>query len=183
MIELIGKFFINIERLKNYCIKKYLKKQFKACGKNVYIGSGCTFTGKNISIGEDVSIGKNCCMSTTNGEIVIGNHVMFGPGVHIHGGNHKIHELGKFMKEIRKTENDYDGKVIIEDDVWIGANAIILKGVKIGGGSVVGAGSVVSKDIPEYSIYTGVSEPIIRDRFTAEEKMKHLELLTERGLI
>ena len=183
MIAMIGKLFINAERLKNYCIKKYYKKQFKSCGKNVYIGNGCSFTCNAISIGNDVSIGRNCCMQSTHGEIIIGNHIMFGPGVHIHGGNHKIHEIGKLMKEVEKTDSDSDGKVIIEDDVWIGANAIILKGVTIGKGSVVGAGAIVSKDVPRYSIYTGSPEPLLRARFSEEEIERHESCLRERGII
>ena len=182
MLALMGKVFINISKLKNYCIKKYYKKQFKLCGKNVYIGNGCSFTCHTITIGDDVSIGKNCCLQSTHGEIIIGSHVMFGPGVHIHGGNHKFHEIGKLMKELEKTSDDSDGKVIIGDDVWIGANVIILKGVTVGEGSIIGAGAVVFKDVPKYSIYTGSPSPVLRARFLPEELEKHKKALRERRI-
>ena len=54
-----------------------------------------------------------------------------------------------------KNEDDYDGTIIIENDVWIGANVIILPNVKIGEGCIVGAGSVVTKDLSKFSIYAG----------------------------
>ena len=61
----------------------------------------------------------------------------------------------------------------IEDDVWIGANAIILRGVKIGKGSVIAAGSVVTKDVERYCIYGGVPAKKIRQRFTDEQIEEH----------
>ena len=80
------------------------------------------------------------------------------------------------MKSL-STQND--GQVVIEDDCWIGSNATILKGVRIGRGSVIGAGAIVSKDIPPYSIYTGVPEVKIRRRFTDAQIEQHEKLLKE----
>jgi acetyltransferase-like isoleucine patch superfamily enzyme len=63
-----------------------------------------------------------------------------------------------------KDQPTYVAKVIIEDDVWIGANATILPGVRVGKGSVIGAGSVVTNDIPEYSIAVGIPARVISKR-------------------
>lgn len=117
-------------------------------------------------------IGANCVFQSAHGEINIGNHVMFGPGVHIHGGNHKTSEIGVYMDEVKK-EKGSDGKVVIEDDVWVGSNAIILHSVKIGRGAVIGAGSVVTKDVEPYAVIVGYSAKKIKNRFSDEEIVIH----------
>lgn len=104
---------------------------------------------------------------------------MFGPGVHIHGGNHKIDEIGRLLKHTSQKKQGDDKQVTIEDDCWIGANTIILSGVTVGKGSVVGAGSVVTKDIAPYSIYTGAPERKVRQRFTQEQIETHERMLKE----
>lgn len=60
-----------------------------------------TFHFNRIEIGNDVYIGRNACFQSSYGKIVIGNHVMFGPNVHIHGGNHKINQVGMYMKAVQ----------------------------------------------------------------------------------
>ena len=103
---------------------------------------------------------------------------MFGPNVHIHGGNHECfaRSASIFIDSGSKKPGD-DGEVIIEDDCWIGACAVILKGVRIGKGSVIGAGAIVTKDVPPYSIYITKATPIIYNRFSQEEIIKHEEIL------
>ena len=109
----------------------------------------------------------------------IGNYVMFGPGVTIVSGNHRTDVLGKYMCTITDADKraEDDQNVTIEDDVWIGANAIILKGVTIGKGSVIAAGSVVTKSFPPYSIIGGVPAKLLKPRFTEEEIKQHENLL------
>ena len=70
-----------------------------------------------------------------------------------------------------------DAPVIIEDDVWTGANITILKGVTIGRGSVIAAGAVVNKSCPPYSIIGGVPAKVLKYRFSIEEVLKHERLL------
>ena len=135
------------------------------------------FTYENIEIGDDVYIGANAVFQSSYGKIKIGSHVMFGPGVHIHGGNHKIYEIGVLMKHATKKMPGDDGIIIIEDDCWIGANSLILANVTIGKGSVIGAGSIVTKNVPPYSVYTGVPSQRIRSRFTKDELEKHNKIL------
>ena len=71
-------------------------------------------------------------------------------------------------------ENAYDKltekECIIEHDVWIGANAIVLRGVRVGTGSVIGAGAVVTKDVPEFAVVVGVPAKIIKFRFDIEKQ-------------
>jgi len=132
-------------------------------GRGVKLCEGGTFTYRTISIGNDVFIGRNCCFQSEHGTIVIGDHVMFGPGVNIHGGNHDIAVTGIPMKHAVKHAGD-DGEVRIGNDVWIAANAIILAGVTVGDGAVVGAGAVVTRDVPPMAVVAGVPARIIRYR-------------------
>ena len=163
------------DRCKNFFVRETQKKKLYKCGDNVYIGQNCTFTEKNISVGNDVSIGDECNFTTTLAHIYIGNKVAFGPRVTIRGGNHRTDIIGKFMIDISEKEKlpENDQNVIIEDDVWIGANVTILKGVRIGRGSVVGAGCVVTRDIPPYTIHVGTHGIFEKKRFTDAEIEEH----------
>ena len=179
IIKILGKTIIFIEKIFFYIRRKTIVSFFKSAGKNIYIGRYCTFSYKNISLGNDIYIGRNCIFQSTHGKINIGNHVMFGPGVNIHGGNHDFKKKGYYIDENQK--HDYnDGRIIIEDDCWIGANSIILKGVKIGKGSIIGAGSIVSKDVPSYSIIYNKMQRIQKERFSENELIKHENILKER---
>ena len=76
---------------------------------------------------------------------------------------------------------DQDLPVVIEDDVWTGANVTILKGVTIGRGSVIAAGAVVTKSFPPYSIIGGVPAKLIKMRFTPEQIAEHERVLYKKG--
>lgn len=158
------------------------KSMLKKCGKHVYIGQGCDFTYKNVSIGNDVSINKNCMFMCTRAEIIIGDHVMFGPHVFMITGGHRTDILGRFMDQISNNEKRPidDQDIILEGDNWIGANAIILKGVTIGEGSVVAAGAVVTKDIPPFTVWGGVPAKQIATRFDEESIIEHKLLLNRK---
>ncbi|NLW83633.1 MAG: glycosyltransferase [Phycisphaerae bacterium] len=106
----------------------------------------CTGT---IQIGDRVSIGYNCIFHGQGG-ITIGRDVLISPGVSIFAQNHGIIK----DKKIREQPNTYKG-IKIGDDVWIGANAIILDGVTVGNGAVIGAGAAVTTNIPDYEIWAG----------------------------
>lgn len=182
MINLFGRLFLFIGKAIRHCERKYKQSKFARIGSNVYIADGWIFTYENVLIGDDVYIGPNAVFQSTYGKILIGNHVMFGPGVNIHGGSHKINEIGRLLKHSSEKQIGDDGIVIIEDDCWIGANAIILSNVTISKGTVIGAGSIVTKDIPPYTIYTGVPNQKIRERFSDEELDKHLKIFGEKSL-
>ena len=104
---------------------------------------------------------------------------MSGPGVTIVSGNHRTDVIGKYMSQItdadKRPEDDRD--VIIEDDVWIGANATILMGVTIGRGCVIAAGAVVNKDCPPYCVLGGVPARVLKTRFTLEQITEHEKAL------
>ena len=147
----------------------------------MYIGKNCIFTPESISVGENVYIGANCVFQSAHGEIIIGNHVMFGPGTHIHGGNHKTTEIGVYMDQVQK-EKGTDGRVIIEDDVWVGSNAIILCGVHVHRGAVIGAGTIVTKDVPAYAIVVGNAGKVIKYRFSDEQIIYHESRIGKKNI-
>lgn len=152
---------------------------FARCGKRTYIGKNSSINYLNTYVGNSVSIGPNACFMSTNANIYIGNHVMFGPHVTVITGNHNIQIIGKYMDEVKECEkspND-DLDVLIMDDVWIGANTTILKGVIIGEGSIIAAGSVVNRDVESYSIYGGVPAKKIRERFSPEQQKNHKAII------
>ena len=99
--------------------------------------------------------------------------------------DHNYQQIGVPIRLASKiSDNDYswkglNEKVIIEDDVWIGYGAIILSGVKIGKGSIVAAGSLITKDIEPFSIYGGFPAIKIRNRFDNEKDLaEHIRLYT-----
>lgn len=141
--------------------------QFKKIGNDVIFNPiSSVFSYKTIDIGSHVFIGGNAWFS---GEIYIGNYVMFGPSVSILGGDHEYKNLEKPMFFIKENAQRC-APVILEEDVWIGANVTILKGVTIKRGAIVAAGSVVNKDVEAYSIYGGIPAKKIGVRFNADEQ-------------
>ena len=129
---------------------------FKKSGKNIDVGRFCKLN-PDIELGDNSSIGDR---SELSGKVVIGDNVMIGPQVMIIAKNHNIDDVDIPMNK----QGERAKGVKICDDVWIGARAIILDGVTVGGGSVVGAGAVVTKDVPSRSIVGGVPARVIKTR-------------------
>ncbi|MFZ7241448.1 acyltransferase [Avibacterium avium] len=148
------------------------KERFKNAGKNIIFDPiSSFFLYKRITLGNYIFIGARAWFS---GEIYIGNYVMFGPSVTILGGDHEYKNLEKPMFFIKDNSNR-SAPIIIEDDVWIGANVTILKGVTIKQGSIIAAGSVVNKDVEAFSIVGGVPAIKINDRFNMKERKLYSE--------
>ncbi|CZF80042.1 Putative acetyltransferase [Grimontia celer] len=109
---------------------------------------------KGAKISPDIKVGKNSMLGENSriyGGVSLGENVLMGPDVKIYTRNHVIADRAIPILE----QGDNFKPVTIGDDVWIGANVIILPGVSIGSGSVIGAGSVVTKSVPEYKVVCG----------------------------
>ena len=119
--------------------------------------------GKNeaLFIGHNTAINEYNNIRATWGSIYIGNYCQIAEFCTLVASNHET-ETVKYMTE--EKWNTVKVGIVVEDDVWIGANAVILPGVKIGTGSVVGAGSVVTRNVEPYSIVGGSPARLIRMR-------------------
>lgn len=153
----------------------FYKKSMKYCGKNVYLRPiSSDLKGLwNLSVGNHTSIPKGSTFYCTEAPLTIGNKVIFGPHPTIITGDHRIDVIGKFIIDSHDKLPQNDAPVIIEDDVWTGANITILKGVTIGRGSVIAAGAVVNKSCPPYSIIGGIPAKVLKFRFTIDEIIEH----------
>lgn len=136
-------------------------------GENITIGNNFRSMGHNylygnegeIKIGNNISLNTNVQIGASGGKIHIGDNVLIGPNVVLRAADHGT------SRETLINKQPHDGGVIVvEDDVWIGANAVVLKNVRLGKGSVVAAGAVVVNDTEPYSIVGGVPARKISER-------------------
>ena len=116
--------------------------------------------GENISLGLNSHINQYCCIwASKNSKIVLGDNLLMGPGVKIFSSNHGT-KLGIPMNIQIPIEKDIN----IGNDVWLGANSVVVAGVTIGDGVIIAAGSVVTKDVPAYTIVGGIPAKPIKKR-------------------
>lgn len=140
-----------------WCVKNI----FEYVGKGVNIGRKARFgNGRNIRIGSRSNIGAYCQIPSN---MVIGNDVMMGPNNFFFGGfTHNIDDTTRPM--IEQGFKILDGRTEIGDDVWIGRECLFMPCKKIGSHSVVGARSVVTKDVPDWVIVGGAPARVVKNR-------------------
>jgi maltose O-acetyltransferase len=145
---------------------KILKELFQTENSSIWIEPSfkCDF-GYNIKFGQKVFLNFDCVILDT-AEVYLGDNVMLGPGVHIYTPQHPIDP------QERATWMETSATVTIENNVWIGGKATICPGVTIGQNSVIGAGSVVTKDIPANVVAVGNPCKIIRKIETNNKNIK-----------
>ena len=139
-------------------LRGWMVRHFIAsCGAGVSIGRK-SFIHKHVTLGDGSGVGYGCHL---NGPVHVGNNVMMGPWVLVYTQNHRLDRTDIPMRQ--QGMGDIR-PVTIEDDVWIGARVILLPGDTVGKGSVIGAGAVVSRDIPPYSVAVGNPCRVVRTR-------------------
>ncbi|MDA8940109.1 sugar O-acetyltransferase [Pseudoalteromonas marina] len=132
---------------------KRIKERFAQCGEGVIIESGfhCDY-GNQITIGDRSFININCTVldaPISEGAITIGDDCLIGPNVQLLAVSHAVNPTLRLNKE------NFAAPIIIGNNVWIGAGAIIVAGVSIGDNSVIGAGSVVTKNVEADTVVAG----------------------------
>jgi len=135
------------------------------------IGGSCKIS-QDLVAGEYSYVGSKAVIYPG---VTIGRYTMLAPNVQIIGGDHRFDIVGVPTTFSGRPELS---RTCIGRDVWIGANSIVMTGVSIGDGSIVAAGSIVTKDIPPFSIVGGVPAKFIRKRFSDEsDEQVHLKML------
>ena len=140
-----------------------LRELLGKAGKNAYIEPPfhCDY-GWNIEVGDNFYANYNLTVLDV-AKVSVGNNVMLAPNVSIYTAGHPIHPAS------RNSGYEYGIPVTIGDNVWIGGNVVLLPGVTVGSNSVIGAGSVVSRDIPEWVVAVGSPCRVVR-RITEEDR-------------
>jgi acetyltransferase-like isoleucine patch superfamily enzyme len=142
----------------SYFIRHSYLKTFLGCsiGRDAAVHMGCFFTGRNIAIGNNTIVNRGCYLDG-RGTLIIGNNVSIAPESYILSMTHDS-QFPDFAPERKITR--------IDDYVWLGARVLVLPGVRLGIGCVIGAGSVVTDDIPAYTIAAGSPARKIGERNT-----------------
>ncbi len=147
-----------VKRLIRWLRSGVASRCLEKCGRNVNIEKNADFgSGAGITLGDNSGLGINCRL---RGPLAIGDNVMMGPDCVILTSTHNFERTDIPMI----AQGGKVSKVAIGDDVWIGTRAIILPGVTIGKGVIIGAGAVVTKDVPDYAIVGGIPARVIRYR-------------------
>lgn len=147
---------------------KIMKQLFKNVGENVWIEPDfrCEF-GKNITIGDNVYINFGCIILDCS-EVTIGFHTLLGPNIGLYAANHSTDATERI------NGGCYGKPIHIGNNVWLGGDVKVLQGVTIGDNTIIGAGSIVTKDIPDNVIAVGNPCKVIR-KITEEDKTDYLE--------
>ncbi|MGN1316991.1 MAG: sugar O-acetyltransferase [Acutalibacteraceae bacterium] len=150
--------FNKISPLRLLSRQKLMKKMFAEIGENCYIESPihANFGCKNIHFGKNVYCNFGCTF-VDDTHIYVGDYTMFGPNVVVSTAGHPI------LPELREKAYQYNMPVHIGKNCWIGAGALIMPGVTIGDNTVIGAGSVVTKDIPPNVVAVGNPCKVLRE--------------------
>ncbi len=181
MRKIFTYFMIALKKIPKYMFLYVGRGMFSQCGNNVNFNFFDHFDFKNICLSDNVAVSNGAHWSAPNARIIVGKKVMFGPNSTILTGDHVFDVVGKYMYDcnLKRTGDDLD--VVIEDDVWVGANVTILKGVTIGKGAIVAACALVREDVPSYAIVGGVPAKVLRFRFSREDLIEHERILSEKS--
>lgn len=159
--------------LKSDIILYFHNKKWRMNNKGNYTTAANLFNISQVSVGKGTYGPLYVLTHGNDAKLEIGSYCSIGPQVAFvvqsdHPLNHLTTYPFKVMNGLAQYEAISKGNIVVEDDVWIGLRAIILSGVHIGRGAVIGAGSVITHDIPPYAIVTGVPGRVVGTRFSEE---------------
>lgn len=166
-------------------INQYLEnKKYKNLAKGCSVPVDITISQKdNLVMMEGAELESGALILNIHAKFIMGKFSGAGPNLTVITGNH-MSIMGKYLmqvtdgdKKLYDPEGKQDQDVILEEDVWLGANVVLLNGVKIGRGAVIAAGSVCRNKIPPYAIVAGNPAKVVGFRFTPEQIEEHEEIL------
>lgn len=155
-----SRFNFGSRKFRQFCAKLILGDR---CGEWVNIEKGVKF-GDGITLGNYSGIGENSLITSN---VTIGEHVMMGRECLTFPANHSFDDISMPMDSQGFCESK---PIVIGNDVWIGARVTILPGVHIGNGCIIGAGAVVTKDVPDYEIWGGNPAHFLKSRLPDDNK-------------
>ncbi|HYC21794.1 MAG TPA: acyltransferase [Candidatus Bathyarchaeia archaeon] len=172
-MRLVGRFLVLLGRVRRRLLMLAYRPLFASYGRNFHFDPFGSYSFATIHVGDDVYLGPRAVLSAPRSAIHIGSKVLFGPDVMVLGGDHNTSLVGRFVHDVLEKRPEDDAPVVIEDDVWVGARAIVLKGVKVGRGAIVAAGAIVTRDVAPYAIVAGAPARILRFRWNAATILRH----------
>lgn len=146
-------------------------------GRYSVVKSNSSLVSRNMFIDDWCVIQDRVNFISNKGKLIVKKYSVISSGCTIVPGAHRLTVGVPFYLATTNHFNDDEGDIIIEEDCWIGAGSFLLPKCHIGRGAVVGAGSVVKKDIPPYAVVVGVPAKIIAVKFTLEQILKHEMIL------
>lgn len=156
-----------------------IKKQFGACGKNtVLLYPMRIYNPQSVFISENVKISSGLhILNSSTEKVIIKKYTVFAANCTIAPNSHRSTvTIPQFLLGASHV-NDYSSEIIIDEDVWLGVGVTILSGVHIGRGCIIGAGSLVTKSLPPYSVAVGSPARILKKKFSVEQIMQHEKVL------
>lgn len=178
MFKELGKIIIWISNKITALKGLYLKSQLAHCGNNVcFVYPYHCYKPQNIYLYDNTNIFAGFIFISHTGKFIMKKNSGAAQGLTVITGNH-YRNIGTLIKKsMREHSNDIERDIVVDEDVWIGANVTLLDGSHIGRGATIGAGSVVRSNIPPYAVVIGNPARIIGFNFTPEEIIEHEKMI------
>lgn len=177
IIQWIKAFYCGYQSILMQYVLPLVKQKYGKLGINSFVKNNSTIVQQNIYADDFVLIQDQINFISYHGKLIVGKYSVISSGCTIVPGSHRFTVGVPFYLSTMKHINDDEGNIVIEEDCWIGSGCILLPKCHIGRGAVVGAGSVVKKDVPPYAVVAGVPARIIASKFTIEQILQHEAIL------
>lgn len=162
-------------QLKRMWVDNTLHEGFAQIGPHCQVGMNSTLIPQNIYMEDWSRIQNGCNMISWEGKLIVKKFAAISSCTIVPGAHVPTVGLPQFLSI--SHINDNDGQIVVNEDAWVGAGAILLSHCEIGRGAVVAAGTIVTKSIPPYAVVAGCPSKIIAVRFTIDQILEHEKIL------
>lgn len=177
-MHFIGKVLYNVSRIYNRAYGKCLSLCIGHCGKNVVLHKPALCSNpRNLYMNDNTSIMKNWTLISDTGKFIMKDNSIAAPNLTVITGNHNRLVDHTLEDCIANRLADVERDVVVGEEVWLGTNVTLLPGVHIGRGTTVAAGSVVTHDLPPYSLCAGVPAKVKKVYWSLEQIIQHEECI------